>query len=260
VSTLDVPTAWRTPVVDTFQTNGGWFERYAADRGMTVPGWTYVPICWTVVGREKFSIMMDWLTYRMKDDVRYFTIVMDGRGLDMFKPDNLTVVGPSSGDITIPLVSHQLMDFDPVLPPKKRLVNFIGTVNKHTDYKRVRRRSIAYLPKGSYVRKNNHLPFDEYFKVLQESRYTLAPRGFGPTSFRMYEALAAASVPIYVWEDELMLPFRDRVDWSEIAIVAKHKFKGEFEPRNLNRCIEFFREYCKPEELLCRIIEELKCS
>jgi hypothetical protein len=54
--------------------------------------------------------------------------------------------------------------------------------------------------------------------LLQFSKYSLAPRGNGGTSFRICEAISAGSVPIYIWNNtveegavipQLSLPFSD---------------------------------------------------
>jgi hypothetical protein len=58
-----------------------------------------------------------------------------------------------------------------------------------------------------------------YKEILNRSIFTLSPRGFGYTSFRMFEAILSGSIPIYVWEDKCALPFEDVLDWSQFAIV-----------------------------------------
>ena len=55
---------------------------------------------------------------------------------------------------------------------------------------------------------------------MEESNYTLCPRGYGTASFRMYEALQVGSIPVYVWAEELWLPFKERISWKDIAIIV----------------------------------------
>lgn len=54
-------------------------------------------------------------------------------------------------------------------------------------------------------------------RVVASSPFCLVPRGFGRTSFLMYEAIQLSVVPIYVWDDREWLPYRD-LDWDEMAI------------------------------------------
>ena len=58
-----------------------------------------------------------------------------------------------------------------------------------------------------------------YNEILSRSIFTLAPRGFGYTSFRLFEAIHCESIPIYVWEDKCALPFSDILDWKTFSIV-----------------------------------------
>lgn len=57
-------------------------------------------------------------------------------------------------------------------------------------------------------------------KVTRNSIFTLAPRGYGPTSFRLLEAMQMGSIPIYV-SDYHWLPFAEEINWSEICLMVK---------------------------------------
>ena len=61
--------------------------------------------------------------------------------------------------------------------------------------------------------------YEEYKKILNQSIFTLAPRGYGYTSFRIYEAILAESIPVYIWENKKILPFEDILNWEEFSIV-----------------------------------------
>ena len=61
---------------------------------------------------------------------------------------------------------------------------------------------------------------EQFTRLTERSRYTLCPRGFGPTSFRLYEAMQLGSVPVYV-SDHHHLPWTDEIDWSEIAVLVR---------------------------------------
>jgi hypothetical protein len=61
--------------------------------------------------------------------------------------------------------------------------------------------------------------FDEYKTIINRSIFTLAPRGYGYTSFRIYEAIMGNSIPVYIWEDKEILPFSDIINWNDFAVV-----------------------------------------
>ena len=37
--------------------------------------------------------------------------------------------------------------------------------------------------------------------LIRDSDFHLCPRGNGPTSYRLYEALQAETIPIYIWAE-----------------------------------------------------------
>lgn len=51
-------------------------------------------------------------------------------------------------------------------------------------------------------------PTDEWVAQTERSLLTLAFRGYGATSFCMYEAMHLGSVPVYAWSNLLWLPYR----------------------------------------------------
>jgi Exostosin family len=50
------------------------------------------------------------------------------------------------------------------------------------------------------------------FELIERSTFTLAPRGSGSGSFRMYEALQLGSIPIFIWGEH---PRRRVAEWAE---------------------------------------------
>ena len=51
---------------------------------------------------------------------------------------------------------------------------------------------------------------------ISKSKFVLAPRGVGSSSFRAYQAMMVGSIPIIT--DMNDYPFQDYVDWNQISI------------------------------------------
>ena len=68
----------------------------------------------------------------------------------------------------------------------------------------------------SASKKDNKL----FRKLTSKSIFTLCPRGYGPTSFRLYESINLGSIPIYI-SDDFILPFQDKIDWDKLALLIK---------------------------------------
>jgi len=103
------------------------------------------------------------------------------------------------------------------------------------------------------------------FHDLRRARFALCPRGYGPTSYRLYEAIRCGVVPVYV-SDRHWLPWLDVIDWSILAIVETNPIVA------VRRMVEMSdsewqsrAEYCmavapllKPDAVLSRIQHALE--
>jgi hypothetical protein len=54
---------------------------------------------------------------------------------------------------------------------------------------------------------------------MADSVFALCPRGYGPTSFRLYEAMQMGCVPVYI-TDQAWLPFKDEILWDQTAVLC----------------------------------------
>ena len=59
--------------------------------------------------------------------------------------------------------------------------------------------------------------FDVYRYVMENSLFVLAIRGYGLSSYRLYEALSYVAIPV-ILSDPLVLPFSEKVKWGEICL------------------------------------------
>lgn len=59
--------------------------------------------------------------------------------------------------------------------------------------------------------------------VMERANFTLCPRGYGETSYRLAESIMLGSVPIYVWKGLKWLPYQELVDWDQFSISVNAK-------------------------------------
>lgn len=57
----------------------------------------------------------------------------------------------------------------------------------------------------------------EYFNVMQESYFVLAPRGVGPCTYRLFEALQLGRVPVIISDAWLKIP---NMDWNKFSVTV----------------------------------------
>jgi hypothetical protein len=61
-----------------------------------------------------------------------------------------------------------------------------------------------------------------FVNLSYNSKFTLAPRGYGRSSFRMYEAMQLGSIPVYIADDHF-LPWNDELNYDEFCVIMTSK-------------------------------------
>jgi hypothetical protein len=140
---------------------------------------------------------------------------------------NTISAGGNSGGIPIPLVCSPLTTWQYTERAHyPYLASFVGSETHpiRTDIVKL----FANDPEFAIVTKqwsfdvSNHA-LDAFRTATSASKFTLCPRGYGAQSFRTYEAMQLGSVPIYVHDDNLWLPFNDIVPWHKFAVLVHEK-------------------------------------
>lgn len=97
-----------------------------------------------------------------------------------------------------------------------------------------------------YVTDRKHT-LEEYCMIMARSVYALCPRGFGPTSFRIMEALQYGTIPVYISD---LLIFGHHVAFPGIGIATDQNF----DPKNL---LQALKRYPIPPHEIVKDIPEI---
>lgn len=187
-----------------------------------------LPVFWTDYYRKnnygKDKKAMDALQAHINSlptSVPYFTIVQydDGILTDISRLD--CKVFAMSGTPTFGNAIHRDNIIPLICQPTKTIlgvkrdieVSFVGS-NTHPLRKEMCDVFGDY-PK-SHVELRGDMPEDEYNEILARSWFALCPRGYGPTSFRITEAIRQGAIPVYISDDH-WLP--RGTDFSSFGIV-----------------------------------------
>ena len=175
----------------------------------------------------------------------YFSITQADEGAYENLPPNLIMFsGGGVGHIPVPLLCD---DHVPQQLPRNILASFLGTIE--TGGPDINRLTHPHLPRpsrsswningaGATVRRELHRSMagysdcvimksiggraghDKFIELACSSKFALSPRGYGQTSFRMYEAMKLGAVPVYIYDD-CWLPYADVLDWNDFAVLCR---------------------------------------
>lgn len=167
----------------------------------------YLPILWTgyfcrhKYGRDRGAIhALQRFINSLDKNKQYYTIVQFDLGPVVKLPKNIKVLA-MSGPVRhhpLPLICQpHKFTFN---EPRTIFANFIGGVTHP-----VRKRMIDELKgKDGYLISSSKHSLNEFCRILATSIFTLCPRGFGETSFRIQEALQYGSIPVYISDTHII--------------------------------------------------------
>lgn len=99
---------------------------------------------------------------------------------------------------------------------KDILASFVG---KKTHA--IRNEMFNVLHNKSQFFLSDTLNYNEFQQIMCRSIFSLCPRGYGLTSFRIYESLCASSIPVYIY-DEPFIPFKNKFSFEDIGILIHY--------------------------------------
>jgi len=277
---LKVPNDFQPPPCSYYGYSGPWIENYffvywckhekeiLADSKINR---IYIPIFWTDYYSKheppSFKIQ-HYLDTCLSKDKKYFTVVQYASGIQENIRDNVLVFSAGGiGDIPIPLFKG--------LPKTKKkreerniLCSFMGHLSGSYDVSGVRSKMANVLKEkeGFYFGLGT---LEKFIDITSRSVFCLCPRGFGRTSFRLYEAMALGAIPIYIWDDKEWLPYKEILDWDSFAIsinindIGKlpnilHAHTAKMIEQKQHKIKELYKKYFTLEGTSRQIIRTLK--
>lgn len=186
----------------------------------------YIPVLWTnYYIKNNFGSdsgqLQDYLNSLDKNS-KYFTIVQyDDNILEDL--ENLDILIFSQGGFgknakkcyPIPLNCEINPDdnLKKNISSKDIFASFIGKIEGRHRIREKMRDTLT----GNNYRISEPTSYPDFLDVLSRSKFSLCPRGYGQTSFRIHESLSLGSIPVYIY-DKPHIPFPDHFNFSEIGI------------------------------------------
>lgn len=188
----------------------------------------FIPVAWSscyINSKDAVQQELQSILDSLDQSVEYFTVSTHDDAPRERLPKNTVSfsAGGNKGNIPIPLVVSKI----PFVKPqqKKYLASFVGSLThplrqlllqKHSNNSSFYFNGKQWSPD---VSKKN---VDEFFDITSQSYFSFAPRGYGKTSYRLYEIMQLGAVPVYL-SDHFWLPWKDEIDWKSICIFINEK-------------------------------------
>jgi len=192
------------------------FERYFTNKFIELKPdtfRTYLSIHWTACyvnngyGKDKGELQT--FLNSLDKSKKYFTIIQyddgileDVSGLDLLV---YSMGCKRPGYYPLPLISQPINNNPQVLVEKDISMSFYGANTHHV-------RVLLFNSIYSEYIKLESKPIEQYYDILKRSVFALCPRGYGITSFRLFEAMAFNCIPVYISDDfhePFNLPFTE---------------------------------------------------
>lgn len=161
----------------------------------------------------------------------------------------------------IPLIGQMPQNYN---WEKTLTASFVGSITH-----KLRERLMYHLNVGIpnyYISTDQH-NYGTYTDIMSQSVFSFCPVGYGKTSFRHYEAVNQNSIPVVIFEDEVMEPYgidinEYGVKVHEDAIHLIPEILSSFSPYSIEqkrkRMKELYNDLCTYNGVFSRIIKTLQ--
>lgn len=207
--------------IKDFQKNNVSYDRY------------FIPISWTTVYCDNKDGGLQEKLNQLDSTKKYF-IVCQHDDAPKHKIPTDTIVFSASEHVknTNPMMKPIPAICSPIIgAQEENKIFFAGFVGSYTHNIRIQLQNILGSLQGYYFSGQQWTPnvpnyrVNEFMAVTSQCKFTLCPRGYGNTSFRMYECMQLGSVPVYI-SDDFHLPWSDEIDWKDFCVMIDSKDIG----------------------------------
>ena len=184
----------------------------------------YIPVFWTTCYCDNKIQGLQEALKELNPHHKYFTVAQHDDAIrEILPPDTICFnAGGNGGGIPIPLVCSPIKEeIKPVVDKRDIFCSFVGSVTHPI-------RAILYNkfnnnPKYYFIAKNHSSSVSQnelsnFINITSRSVFSLCPRGYGRSSFRLYEVMQLGSIPVFIY-DEKWVPFEDEIDWTEFSVL-----------------------------------------
>lgn len=171
---------------------------------------------------HRLNEMVAVLNPLIRPDVLYLAVSQGDAGLNrlgMLHPNILVLSAGGVGHVPLPLIKGEL----PLIPEPPKYdfdIGFYGT-------NRAERRDLTR--RAQEAAEKNHLTFKisnggNWVHDMSMTKFNLAPRGYGRTSFRFAEAIHLGRIPVFLYTDLPWIPYQGQGSTTTNISIENYGF------------------------------------
>jgi len=214
---------------------GKYLEEYFIDfyfknkNDFDLTGYNLLPVSWTNIYNNHNHLVRDLQKDLNELDysVKYFTVSQhDDAPKEKLPPNTIkfSAGGNQPNCVPIPLICSPIPNIKN--PIRDIFCSFIGSATHPVRLDMLH----ILVNKSEYVLKPKHWSpsiedtrQDLFLDLTSRSTFSLCPRGYGTTSFRLYEAMQLGAIPVYIYTDEPYIPFSFDLNWNDFCVLIDSK-------------------------------------
>lgn len=187
----------------------------------------FIPILWTpyYLQETNYEPLQRYLDSLDRNGKYFLVSQHDDAPKNELPPDTwvFSAGGNYEGPNTIPI---PLICSPIELSHKENRDIFVSFVGSNTHPLRAECFQSLHNKNGVYLDVKNWNPavsageLDTFRDITSRSVFSLCPRGYGKSSFRMYESMQMGTIPVYV-SDNHYTPWLDELDWNDFSVIIK---------------------------------------
>ena len=205
------------------------FIKYFQEEGPKTKRY-FIPVSWSstyINNNDAPQLRLQEALSSLRQDEEYFMVgVHDDAPRETLPPNTIKFLAggnkADSNSIPIPVVINKIPQryMKTLNYEKTLLASFIGSmthpIRQELYEKQKGKPGVTFQIKHW----SPHVPEEQlqnFLTVSAQSSFVLCPRGYAPTSCRLYETMQLGAVPVYI-SDRFWLPWADELDWESICI------------------------------------------
>jgi hypothetical protein len=187
----------------------------------------FIPVSWTTCYNDNCFQGIQHLLNQLDITKKYFTVAQHDDAIrEKLPPDTICFnAGGNGGGIPIPLICSSISD--EIRPQVERDIfcSFVGSMThpiRTFIYNVLQNNNKYILHNRQWSYSVGDVDFNNFLNITSRSIFSLCPRGYGRSSFRLYEVMQLGSIPVYIY-DQKWCPFEDEIDWNNFSVLIEAK-------------------------------------